>query len=542
MSLNARTADAERKAGKAMLNGRHIELNQDFLTAFNTIENTDQNVFITGKAGTGKSTFLEYLRANTAKSIVVLAPTGVAALNVHGQTIHSFFKFKPNITLDTVRVLPNSSRQDIYKNLNLIVIDEISMVRADLLDCIDKFLRLNRNQNSRPFGGVQMVFIGDLYQLPPVVKYNERKLFSSMYKSPYFFDAKSFEALQMQFIELQKNYRQSDAKFIAVLNAIRSNSINEQHLDMINKRFDPDFTPPEGSRYVTLATTNSIADRINLKELEKLKSPKYVYTAEVKGDIEDNSFPNDKELILKLGTQVMLLNNDPDGRWVNGSIGIVKEIIKGARADAIIIELADGGVVNVLPFTWDVFRFSFDKKEMKIKSEQVGSFTQYPIMLAWAITIHKSQGKTFDKVIIDIGKGTFVAGQLYVALSRCTTMEGIVLRSRIEERHVFKNWRVVKFMTQYQYRQSDAELSLDDKVSLLVSAMRRKAYVSITYLKSNDEKSSRSILPMFVGRMEYKGKEYLGVKALDSKSGGERNFSIEKILSISKDQGSKSSL
>ncbi len=535
MPSNARIADAEKKVGKTLLNGRYIELNQDFLTAFNMIENTGQNVFITGKAGTGKSTFLEYLRANTAKSIVVLAPTGVAALNVHGQTIHSFFKFKPSITIDTVRVLSNSSRQEIYKNIDIIVIDEISMVRADLLDCIDKFLKLNRNETRKPFGGVQMVFIGDLYQLPPVVKYNERKLFSSMYKSPYFFDAKSFEPLEMRFIELQKHYRQSDEKFIALLNAIRNNSLSEQHLDMINKRFDPDFAPGEASGYVTLATTNAIADKINQKELEKLKSPKHTYSAEVKGDIDEKSFPNDMELTLKLGTQVMLLNNDPDGRWVNGSIGTVKEIIKGSRADTIIIELTDGRIVNVLPFTWDVYKFTFDKQEMKIKSEQVGSFTQYPIMLAWAITIHKSQGKTFDKVIIDIGKGTFVAGQLYVALSRCTTMEGIVLRSRLEQRHVFKNWRVAKFMTQYQYRQSEAELSLDKKVSLLVSAMRRKAYISITYLKPNDEKSRRNILPLFVGRMEYKGKEYLGVKALDSKSGEERNFSIERILSISKD-------
>ena len=535
MPSNARIADAEKKAGKTLLNGRYIELNQDFLTAFNMIENTGQNVFITGKAGTGKSTFLEYLRANTAKSMVVLAPTGVAALNVHGQTIHSFFKFKPSITLDTVRVLSNSSRQEIYKNIDMSVIDEISMVRADLLDCIDKFLKLNRNETRKPFGGVQMVFIGDLYQLPPVVKYNERKLFSSMYKSTYFIDAKSFEPLEMRFIELQKHYRQSDEKFIAVLNAIRNNSLSEQHLDMINKRFDPDFAPGEASGYVTLATTNAIADKINQKELEKLKSPKHTYSAEVKGDIDEKSFPTDMELTLKLGTQVMLLNNDPDGRWVNGSIGTVKEIIKGSRADAIIIELTDGRIVNVLPFTWDVYKFTFDKQEMKIKSEQVGSFTQYPIMLAWAITIHKSQGKTFDKVIIDIGKGTFVAGQLYVALSRCTTMEGIVLRSRLEQRHVFKNWRVAKFMTQYQYRQSEAELSLDDKVSLLVSAMRRKEYIAITYLKPNDEKSRRNILPLFVGRMEYKGKEYLGVKALDSKSGSERNFSIERILSISKD-------
>jgi len=512
----------------------HVELNEQFQKALNLMENTRANVFVTGKAGTGKSTLLTYFRSITKKNIVVLAPTGVAALNIKGQTIHSFFKFQPNITVDTVRKrFSKDNEKSVYKLLDAIVIDEISMVRADLLDCVDRFMRLNGKTSSLPFGGAQMIFIGDLYQLPPVVTGSEREIFRTHYASQYFFDAHMFSDFSMEFIELEKHYRQTDQNFITLLNAVRNNSITEIQLKEINKRYDPEFNPNTTDFYISLTTTNKLADEINQMHVSKLATKPYAYYAHTQGEFDSNLQPAARELVLKVGSQVMLLNNDQAGRWVNGSIGKIIKISKNKdQEDTITVELTEGIKVDVTPHTWELFKFSYDQKEKKLISDTIGTFTQYPLMLSWAVTIHKSQGKTFDRVIIDIGKGTFVHGQMYVALSRCTTLTGIVLKKKLEKKHIFMDWRVVKFVTKYQYGKSEEKLSLENKIQLIKEAIQGHKKLAIMYLKANDEKSKRTIEPSFVGEMEYLGKQYIGVIGFDSKRQEDRNFRVDKILEM----------
>lgn len=423
-----------------------IELNEEFRRALNMLEGSMNSVFITGKAGTGKSTLLKHFRSITNKNVAVLAPTGVAALNVKGQTIHSFFRFRPDITPDTVRKLSRFGSA-MYRKIDTIVIDEISMVRADLLDCIDRFMRLNGKDPSRPFGGSQLVMIGDLYQLPPVVARDEAEIFSGHYRSPYFFDSHVYGLLDVKFVELTKHYRQTEGTFIELLNAIRRNTITQEQIDRINSRYDPASVPEGNGMYVTLTTTNASADRINRDHLDQIRGTEHVYNASFAGDFEKKVLPADDTLRIKEGAQVMLLNNDPDGRWVNGSIGRVAKIGEsGDGNDTIYVELPEGRTAAVDPHTWELFKFSFDEAHGKLVAKRTGSFGQYPITLAWAVTIHKSQGKTFDRVIIDIGSGTFAHGQLYVALSRCTTLDGIVLRKRIERRHILMDPRISEFL------------------------------------------------------------------------------------------------
>lgn len=515
------------------VSSQQLDLNPEFQKAYELMEKTDKNVFITGRAGTGKSTLLTYFRNNTKKKVVVLAPTGVAAINVRGQTIHSFFKFRPDITIQRVkRHYKKNDSKNLYENIETIVIDEISMVRSDLLDCVDKFLRLNRSSN-RPFGGVQMIFIGDLYQLPPVVAGSEREIFRTHYASQYFFDAKVFQELQLEFIELEKVYRQKDDIFISLLNAVRNNSATEEHLFQINTRFIEDFIADPKSFSIHLTTTNDLADRINDDQLGRLKSKLFTYTGLIDGSFDKNSLPTDIELQLKVGAQVMMLNNDSQRRWVNGTIGKIIAIEKDEDdEDRIIVDLADGNIEEVTPFTWELFHFAFDQKANSLTSETVGTFTQYPMRLAWAVTIHKSQGKTFEKVIIDIGRGTFVHGQLYVALSRCTTLTGIVLKQPVQKKHIFMDWRVVKFVTGFQYQKSQTLMPLDEKIRLLQKAADTHQSISIVYLKANDEKSRRVIHPIRVGEMKYLEKTFLGVDAFDEKSRESRVFRVDRILSM----------
>lgn len=512
-----------------------IELNSEFQKALDLIEALDRNVFITGRAGTGKSTLLTYFRNHTKKKVVVLAPTGVAALNVQGQTIHSFFKFKPGITLHGVKkVHTRGNSKNLYQNIDTIVIDEISMVRSDLLDCIDKFLRLNRNSDL-PFGGVQMIFIGDLYQLSPVVTGSEREIFKTHYASQYFFDAKVFDKLNLEFIELEKVYRQKDNDFINLLNAIRNNSATEEHLLEINKRYKPDFIADHKSFTIYLTTTNDLADSINSQQLAKLAQRQFTYHGAITGIFEKNSLPTEIELSIKAGAQVMMLNNDMQGRWVNGTIGKIIRIQKHAdEGDEIVVRFSDGKIHKVLPHTWELFRFTFDENKNSLVSETVGTFTQYPVRLAWAVTIHKGQGKTFDNVIIDIGRGTFAHGQLYVALSRCTSFKGIVLKKPVAKKHIFMDWRVVKFVTRFQYQKSETDLPLQEKVRMLKQAVNSQQRIVITYLKASDEKSRRIIKPFRVGKMEYLGREFLGVEAFDEKRQEERVFRVDRILEMKK--------
>lgn len=510
-----------------------IDLNSEFQKALDLMEDTNKDVFVTGRAGTGKSTLLTHFRNITKKKAVVLAPTGVAALNVQGQTIHSFFKFKPDITLQNVkRAYSKDNPKNLYLKIDTVIIDEISMVRSDLLDCVDKFLKLNRH-SILPFGGVQMIFIGDLYQLPPVVTGSERNIFKTHYSSQYFFDAKVFEELNLEFIELEKVYRQKDDRFINLLNSVRNNSATDEQLLEINKRYNPDFIAEAESFIIYLTTTNDLADAINNQQLDKLKQKKFTYFGTTTGSFEKNSFPTDMELSVKSGAQIMMLNNDNQGRWVNGTIGKIIRIEKHSdEEDEIVIQVTEGKIYKVTPFTWELFRFSFDEKKNNLVSDTIGTFTQYPMKLAWAVTIHKSQGKTFENVVIDIGRGTFVHGQLYVALSRCTSLEGIVLKQPIAKKHIFMDWRVVKFITKFQYQKSEALLPLEEKVKILEGSIKNQQEVLITYLKANDEKSRRIVKPFRIGEMEYQGREFLGVEAYDEKRQEERIFLVDRILEM----------
>ena len=507
---------------------KKIEINEKFKLALDTIENTDKHIFITGKAGTGKSTLLEYFRSKSKKKIVVLAPTGVAALNVKGQTIHSFFRFRVDVTLEKIKKI-TSKDKNIYSELDAIVIDEISMVRADLMDCIDKFLRINCG-SVEPFGGKQMIFIGDLYQLPPVVNYKEREAFKNHYSSPYFFSSRVYNEIKLEMIELDKIYRQTDEKFIDILNAIRNNSITNDMLDELNKRLDIDFEPDIEDFYIWLTTKNDRAKEINEERLAEVDEEEHIFNAEIYGDFNESSFPNDEELVLKVGSQVMFLNNDSEGEWVNGTIGNITYIDEGEGV--IYVELMDGDEVEVVPYTWELFNYKFNAEERTIETESVGSFTQYPIKLAWAITIHKSQGKTFEKIILDIGSGTFAPGQMYVGLSRCTSLKGLVLKKEISKKNIFMDWNVVKFMTGFQYDKSEDEMSFENKVKLIEDAIKTKSKLNITYLKPNDIKSLRTIEPYSIGEMNYMGKTFIGIEGYCLERRDVRNFRVDRILEM----------
>jgi len=420
-----------------------LELSKDFQFALELLEKEGRNLFITGRAGTGKSTLLSLLRNTTRKKSVVLAPTGVAALNVQGQTIHSFFGFPP-------RMFPRSEikrRRDkkIFKNLELLIIDEISMVRADLLDHIDYFLRLNR-ENPMPFGGLQVVFFGDLFQLPPVVaSQEEAAIYESKYSTPYFFSAEVFRAdFPMEMYELKKVYRQEDRHFLRLLEGIRLNQADDEDLEDLNQRYIPSFEAE--AYYITLTARNATADQINLRKLEQIAESEKRYPATLKGDFNPSLFPTDQILRLKPQAQVMLLKNDPERRFVNGTIG--KIIRLGEETLHVLIHEGHEKekVVELERADWEVLRYKTNLENPNlIETETVGSFNQFPVKLAWAITIHKSQGKTFDKVVIDLGRGAFEHGQTYVALSRCRSLDGLVLKQPLRQSDIITDERVVAF-------------------------------------------------------------------------------------------------
>lgn len=503
---------------------QNLELNDDFVKAFELMDKTTINLFVTGRAGTGKSTLLTYFREKTKKNVVVLAPTGVAAINVGGQTIHSFFGFKPDITLEKVRTkYRNKDKKGLYRNLDTIVIDEISMVRADLLDCVDEFMRLNGPESSMPFGGVQMIMIGDLYQLPPVVTREEKAIYAPDYQSLYFFDARVMADFEYSLIELNKIYRQSDPEFIEILNAVRNKSINEGLLAKLNSRHQEDYEPEAETLEVYLTTTNAKAQSINEARLSLIKGESYFFSAKIEGEFEKKSFPASENLELKVGAQIMLTNNDREGRWVNGTMGKVSEIVVREIGPIVEVELASGDMVEVRSNTWEMYRFSLNQKNQRVEAETVGTYTQLPMILAWSVTIHKSQGKTFERVIIDMDRGAFAHGQTYVALSRATSLEGIVLKKPITRSHILLDSRVVKFMTGDQ-----------DKETLVREAILGHKAIKIVYLKENEEKTERVIWPENMGSIEYQGQKYIGLSGFDELRGEPRTFRVDRILSIDK--------
>ncbi len=455
---------------------RTLDINDRFRHALQLMEHGAQSLFITGRAGTGKSTLLSHFCARTHKKPVVLAPTGVAALNVRGQTIHKFFHFYIDVTPDKIRrrqIKPRNPK--LYKKLQTIIIDEVSMVRADLLDCIDAFLRLYGPQENQPFGGVQMIFVGDLYQLPPVVSQESEAIFVDHYETSYFFSAHCLRDADFAVVELDTIYRQKEQAFVELLNRIRTNSAVAADLALLNRRVDAQYAPRGDAFFIHLTTTNRRADEINAAHLEALSGKLHTTKAIINGDFTKEFFPTATELQFKIGAQIMLINNDTQARWVNGSIGVIDAIRRDEndRAYLAVTLEDDAEQVEVYPHTWEVYRYGLAGGE--ITAESVGNFTQFPIRLAWAVTIHKSQGKTFDHVIIDIDRGTFAAGQIYVALSRCTTLGGIVLKRPIEPRHIMADGRIEEFLAQHPYTPPARPLAKDEALEKPVSVEESEA-------------------------------------------------------------------
>ncbi|MBT4922103.1 MAG: AAA family ATPase [Rickettsiales bacterium] len=420
-----------------------IEITDEFEDVFNILENTSQHVFLSGKAGTGKSTFLEYFRKNTEKNVVVVAPTGVAAINVSGQTIHSFFKFKPWFTEPGTLPKIRADQRKIYRAIDILVIDEISMVRADLFDQIELFMRRFGKVSGAPFGGCQICIIGDMYQLPPIVTRQDSEVFYDYYETPYFFSSKTYQVEARQFvnINLTKIFRQSEGEFIDVLNKIRDGQLSSNELSWFNQKCGM-REMSEDSNPIILTATNYLADRTNQARLKSLPGEVFTYKGKAKGSFEkdEKRLPAALDLELKVGAQVMFLRNDTDKRWANGSIGIVSKL----TAKIISIDIG-GREVKLEKEKWESIRYEFDEAQDKLVEEVIGSYEQYPLQLAWAVTIHKSQGQTFDDVIIDLGLGAFAFGQTYVALSRCRNLNGIYLKAPMKLTDIKVDERVVDF-------------------------------------------------------------------------------------------------
>ena len=437
-----------------------VEKNEIFDLAFRYITETNENVFLTGKAGTGKTTFLKYLIDHCSKNIVVTAPTGVAAINAGGVTLHSLFQLPFEPFLPTAaskeelvrKIRLNSVRQNIMRKMELLVIDEISMVRCDVLDAVDTILRSVRRRHDMPFGGVQLLYIGDLHQLQPVAQNHEWQILQEYYTSPFFFDSNAASEQQPLLIELNKVFRQKEEFFIKLLNKVRTNNMTEEDFEILHERYNPGFRPNEEDHYITLTSHNKQASAINEKKLNEIISPEYKFEAEIEDLFPENNYPAENELILKVGAQVMFLKNDTiQKRYFNGKIGVVKFL----DHEEIIVE-CDGLEINVGQEVWENSRYVLNREDGKLQQEIVGTFTQYPLRLAWAITIHKSQGLTFDKVMIDAGQA-FSSGQVYVALSRCTNLDGIVLLYKIPVTAIYSNENVLKGQENLSYKGSLAE-------------------------------------------------------------------------------------
>ena len=423
-----------------------IDLNPQFVHALNIMENGDGCVFITGRAGTGKSTLLQYFKKHTMKNIVILAPTGVAAVNIGGATIHSFFQFKPDVTLEKAWAKgAKAKKPELYKNLDAIVIDEISMVRADLLDCVDAFMRRVCGTMA-PFGGKRVIMFGDLYQLPPVVTRDDIEIFRSRYDSAFFFSADVISRTPLTFVELDHIYRQSDDAFIKVLNAIRENVATESDIQLLNTRVYEDYAPPPEEYVIHLTGTNRDADAYNTYQLHSLEGELYTFKATSTGAFDRRTEPAPRQLTLKIGAQVMMTSNDREKRFINGTVGRVEDIGFMGENPVVSVRLHNKKLVDVGVNSWEMFKFSYSERSRRITTEVAGTYTQLPLILAWGITIHKSQGKTFDRLAIDLPR-SFAHGQTYVALSRATSLEGIVLKRPLTPRHVIMDPIVTTWLT-----------------------------------------------------------------------------------------------
>lgn len=427
--------------------------NPEFQEALNLVRYTSRSVFLTGKAGTGKSTFLRYVCSHTKKKHVVLAPTGIAAINAGGSTLHSFFKlpFHPLLPDD-----PNLGPRRIYdffkysrehrkllEQLELIIIDEISMARADIIDAIDRILRVYSHNMRQPFGGKQLLLVGDVFQLEPVVKADEREILSRFYPNPFFFSARVFSELSLVSVELKKVYRQKDAGFIGVLDDIRSGSVSASDLSVLNTRSGAQAAKTDKDVYITLATRRDQVDYINARKLDALPGKAVTFIGEIDGEFPESSLPTSRELVLKPGAQVIFIKNDFERRWVNGTIATVTGYDEAEETLYVVTETGDE--YDVKPETWRNVRYRYNEQKKTVEEEELGLFRQFPVKLAWAITVHKSQGLTFSNVVIDLTGGVFAGGQTYVALSRCTSLEGLTLTQPLSRSDVFVRPEIINF-------------------------------------------------------------------------------------------------
>ena len=464
--------------------------NEEFRIVQELLEQSNQTIFLTGKAGTGKSTFLKYITENSKKKHVILAPTGIAAVNVGGQTLHSFFKIPlkpllptdPDLSVSRLRGRLKYSKQFIklLRSLELIIIDEISMLRADVIDFIDKILRVYTGKMRLPFGGKQLLLVGDIFQLEPIVTGNDRDVLSHFYSAYYFFNAKVFKEISIVPIELTKVYRQEEKTFVDLLDNIRMGKPTKNDLLVLNSRYvsleKGETDPKEFS--MTIATRRDMVDSINDKFLTQLKTPSIIYNGVIENEFPLSALPTDLNLELKVGAQVVFVKNDYEKRWVNGTVAVVETCLP----DSLTVRTEDGEVHEVTPEKWTNIKYVFNEKTHQVDEIELGYFMQYPLKLAWALTIHKSQGLTFKNVIIDIGNGAFTGGQVYVALSRCRSLDGITLVHPISQKDIFVKPEIVSFAEKF----NDPKLSLDAYKSYKADMLFKKANEEFNFGKFAD--------------------------------------------------------